>query len=75
MIGSIPKFSRQLWVIAIFRLVPYLVNIICFNLNSNTIAHIYEFLYNLDTVLVTYHFLETGESDRTNIGRDQLLIC
>ena len=35
--------------------------------------HIYEFWYNFDTVL--YQFLETGTSDRTLIGRDQLLKC
>ena len=33
----------------------------------------YEFWYNFDTVM--YQFLLTGTSDRTNIGRDQLLKC
>ena len=36
-----------------------------------TKSHIYEFWYNFDTVL--YQFLETGTSDRTLMGRDQVL--
>ena len=38
---------------------------------SSAIFHSNEFLYNFETVV--YQFLETGTSDRTNIGRDQLL--
>ena len=33
--------------------------------------HIYKFWYNFDTIL--YQFHETGTSDRTKIGHDQLL--
>ena len=39
----------------------------------STRLSIYEFLYNINTVL--YHFFETGTSARTNIGRNQLLKC
>ena len=38
------------------------------NFDSYNISQIYEFWFSFYTVL--YKFLETGTSDRTNIGRD-----
>jgi len=69
---SRPKFSRLLWDIFVFRLVAYLLNIICLNLRFlYDILHIYEFCYNFDTFL--YKCLETRTSYRTLICLDQLL--
>ena len=55
-----------LWAIVSVRCIPYLLKMIFLNL-----SHIYEFLYNLVTVL--YKFLKTGTSDRNVICRDHLL--
>ena len=60
----VPKVLRLLWVMVIFRFVVHLLNVICFKLWSLYIW------YNVDTVL--YQFLETGTSDNTQIGQDQL---
>jgi len=66
------EFLRLLCDIAVFRLVEYLLNMICLILRiSYKILHIYVFWYNFDTVL--YQFLETGTSDRTLICLNQLL--
>ena len=63
----VPKVLRLLWVMVIFRFVVHLLNVICFKLWSLYIW------YNVDTVL--YQFLETGTSDNTQIGHDQLPKC
>ena len=57
---------RFLWDIFVFRLVAYLLNMICVNLHFHTNLHIYEFSYKFDRVL--YQFLETGTSDIYLIG-------
>ena len=61
-----PKISRELWVIVIFRFVLYLLNFICLDFNLNTISHILKPLYNSDTVL--NQFLETGTSEELLSG-------
>ena len=64
--------SRHFLFIVIFRFVPYLLNIICLNFDSNTISHMIDFfICNSNTVL--YQFLKTGTSDRTIVGRDQII--
>ena len=61
-----------LWDIFVFRLVVYLLNMICLNLLLQyKVVYINEFSYILDTVL--YQFHETGTSDLTFMGRDQQL--
>ena len=66
-----PKLLRLLWDIVVFRLVAYLLNMICLILQLlYNIWHI-PILYKFDTVL--YQFLETGTSDRTIVGLDELL--
>ena len=66
-----PKFLRLLWDIIIFRLVAYLLNVICLNLLLLYNIVLYEFSYNFDTVL--FPSLETGTSDRCLICMVQLL--
>ena len=70
---SKPEFLRFLWDIVVFRLVAYLMNMICLNLIFYTKFYIYRFSYKFDTVL--YQFLETGTWDRTLMGLHQLLKC
>jgi len=65
------EILRLLWDIVIFRLVSYLLNMICLMLQLLYQIYIYEFSYIFDTVL--YQFLETGISDRCLIGIVQLL--
>ena len=60
--GDTHEFFRLLWDIVVFRLVTYLLNMVCLILRIlYKIWYIYV-LYNFDTVL--YQFLETGTSDR-----------
>ena len=62
---------RFLWDFFVFRLVAYLLNMICLNLlflYQNCI-YIYEFSYKFDKVF--YQYLETWTSDITFMGRDQ----
>ena len=54
---SKPEILRLLWDIIVFRLVAYLLNMICL-----IIQLLYKIAYKFDTVL--YQFLETGTSDR-----------
>ena len=59
---SKPEIRRLLLDIIVFRLVAYLLNMICLNiLLLYKIVFIYKFSYHFDTVF--YHFLETGISD------------
>ena len=47
-----PEILRLLWDIVVFRLVAYLLNMICLILKLlYKIADIYEFSYKFDTVL------------------------
>ena len=66
-----PEILRFLWDIVVFRLVAYLLNMICLMLQLFSKFHIFEFSYKFDTVL--YQFLEIGASDITFMGRDQEL--
>ena len=62
---------RFLWDFVVFRLVAYLLNMICLNLlflYQNCI-YIYEFSCKFDKVF--YQYLETWTSDITFMGRDQ----
>ena len=69
---SKPKILRLLRDIVVFRLVAYLLIMICLILQLFfTKMHIHEFLYKFDTVL--YQFLETGTSNKCLIGIVQLL--
>ena len=63
---STPEFLRLFWDIVVFRLVAYLLYMICLILR---ILYKYLQIY----VLVLYQFLKTGISDRTLIGLNQLL--
>ena len=68
-----PQLLR-LWDIVVFRLVAYLLNMIWLNLLfSYKIWYMTFFCINLTTFF--YQFLETGTSDRTLMGLDQLLKC
>ena len=62
---------RFLWDIFVFKLVAYLLNMMCLTYYFYTKLYIYEFSYKFDTVL--FQFLETGTSDITFMGRDQEL--
>ena len=67
------EILRLLWDI-IFRLVAYLLYMICLSLlhlNKVVLIYVYDFSYNFDIVL--YQFLETGTSDRCLIGTVQNL--
>ena len=64
------KFFKLLWDIVVFRLVAYLLNMICLNLRFLYNLFIHNFSHKFYTVL--YQFLETGKSDRTLMGLDQL---
>ena len=57
-----PEILRFLWDIVVFRLVAYLLNMICLMLQLFSKLHIFEFSYKFDTVV--YQFLEIGASDR-----------
>ena len=48
--GSKPEILRILWDNLVFRLVAYLLKMICLNHYFHTILYINEFLYNFDTV-------------------------
>ena len=72
-IRSKPKFLRLFWVIVVFRMVVYLLNMIRLNLLFLFKVLYFRFSYKFDTVL--YQFLETGTLDRTLMGLDQLLKC
>ena len=62
-VAAKPEILSLVWDIVVFRLVAYLLNMICFiSQILYKIAYIYEFLYRFDTV--SYQFLETGKSDR-----------
>ena len=68
------QILRLLWDIVVFKLVAYLLNMICLIPQLlYKIACIYEFSYKFDTVL--YQFLQTGTIDRCLIviGIIQLL--
>ena len=67
------KFFKLLWDIVVFRLVAYLLNMICLNLRFLYNLFIHNFSHKFYTVL--YQFLETGKSDRTLMGLDQLIKC
>jgi len=66
-------WSRVSVCIFVFRLVAYLLSMICFNQTYHFYAKLYryEFSYTFDPVL--YQFLKTGTSDITFMGRDQEL--
>ena len=57
---SKPKLLRLLCDIVVFRLVAYLLNMICLNLWISYKIYIYSDFF--------YKFLETGTSDRTRKG-------
>ena len=71
-IGANLRFSGSCHHIIVFRLVAYLLNMICLILELFSKLHTYEFLYKFDTVL--YQFPETGTSDRCLIGIVQRLM-
>ena len=65
------EILRLLYDIVVFRLVAYLLNMICLILQNTTKSDVYTFWYNIDTIL--HQFLETGTSDITLMGRYQEL--
>ena len=72
--SSKPEILRLLWNIVVFRLVAYLLNMICLLFKptiSIQIVNIWIF-YKFDTVL--YQFLETRTSDIIFLGRNQELM-
>ena len=71
-IGANLRFSGSCHHIIVFRLVAYLLNMICLILELFSKLHTYEFLYKFDTVLD--QFLKTGTPDRCLIGIVQNLI-
>ena len=66
---STPEFLRLLWDIVVYRLVAYLLNMICLILNNLTFIR-----FGIILTQIYINFLETRTSDRALICLNQLLI-